>query len=829
MRSGREKSGNVQWQLAVFLVCLGVIHPATRQAASPAGGRHASVNPPPLLWPAARGSQVRYAVRLSQDPGFPERRTVTAEGLPWAMFNPHRKLATGTWYWQYGTTSRPGKKPEWSEVYRFEIDDAARVFVTPSAAEMLSACPKGHPRILVAADELRLLQERWKGTAELARIAKYADRYIGRELPDESRGRPTETSDVEYEARNYAKWASKAYAGNLVGSISYLVPTYLLTGDARYGREAARRALHVARLDPDGVTSRSVSDFADGSCMRAMALAYDACFDLLTEKERSLLREAMTERADRFYNRQVNNLETRVFSAHIWQHILIEFAEVAFATLGEVPDAETWATYVYELWIARFPLLGGDDGGWANGAGYFGTNIYTLLDVPTLFGRLTGVDFFDHPWYRNVIYYQLYVWPPGSASDGFGDGCERESKPSGSRAVFLETLGRKFADPYALWYAKEILGELGRPGDSPMAMLRQFRWETPEKLPRPKSPRDLPQARAFRDIGVVSMHTDLADASKDLMIGFRSSPYGSYNHMHACQNSFNLLYGGERLFSNSGYYIAYGDAHFKGWYTHTRGHNCVLIDDKGQLRGAEGFGLVARYLDGRQVSYCLGDASEAYGDAGLTKFRRHLALLRPSTVVIYDELEADHPARWSWLLHSKAKITPDAGRQRLVAEVKTARGQVNLLASAPLEVSVDDRFDPPAVNWRKRKQGGKIIKYPNQWHATAVPAQRSAKARFLAVIQVRPTGDASGFEDPVVEDDGWVRVGDWRIQAELNTARDASLLVERADRQAVLAVDKTSVTCGRTHYDLPPGTSLLVEQTGEIVRRCRDELPQAAR
>ena len=68
------------------------------------------------------------------------------------------------------------------------------------------------------------------------------------------------------------------------------------------------------------------------------------------------------------------------------------------------------------------------------------------------------------------------------------------------------------------------------------------------------------------------------------MVAFRSSPYGAFNHMHACQNGFNILYGGERLFSNSGYYLTYGDAHFKGWYTATRGHNSVLIDDQGQAK-----------------------------------------------------------------------------------------------------------------------------------------------------------------------------------------------------------------------------------------------------
>ncbi len=42
------------------------------------------------------------------------------------------------------------------------------------------------------------------------------------------------------------------------------------------------------------------------------------------------------------------------------------------------------------------------------------------------------------------------------------------------------------------------------------------------------------------------MHTDLGNTSKNLMAAFRSSPFGSFNHAHADQNSFNILFGGAK-------------------------------------------------------------------------------------------------------------------------------------------------------------------------------------------------------------------------------------------------------------------------------------------
>ncbi len=792
------------------------MHPVTRVRAAPDGDDGVGVNPPPLLWPPQRSSAVRYSVRLSQDKRFPRGDTLGAEGLRWAMFNPHTELAAGRWYWQYGWSKKSGAEIEWSEIFSFEVDESARTFVTPKSGQVLAACPKDRPRILSTSADLAALRARAKASGEAAAAIRAGEKFLKRELPDLRRALPSKKGKDRYEEKNFAKWASKGFGGDLLRTVKSLVHVYLVTGDERFGRAAVRWAVFVAELDPDGATSRSVSDFADGSCMEAMALAYDTCHGLFDEQQKALMRSALKVRGERFFNRCFNRLEGQVFSAHIWQHILMQGTEVAFALLGEEPEAEVWAAYVYELWIARFPLLGGEDGGWANGINYFGTNFHTLIEMPRLFERLADVDFLDHAWYRNTPYYQIYCWPPGSASDGFGDGAERQTPPSTNRGTFVKMLGEKFSDPYALWYAQRVLGDRYDDG----------RTTTNARLPKPKAPKDLPQARAFRDVGIVSMHTDLSNTAVDLMIGFRSSPYGSFNHMHSDQNSLNVLFGGKRLFAGSGYYIGYSDDHFKGWYTHTRAHNSVLIDGKGQVRGVDGYGWIARFLHGKQVSYALGDASAAYGDTGLTKFRRHVAFLRPSTIVIYDELEADHPAEWSWLLHSMKEMT--ARGNRLSTARDTASAVVNVTGSLPLAIGVDTRFDPPAVNWREKKNNSQVIEYPDQWHATASPVQKTPKLRVLAMMQVRSIESSISYADPVEEDGGWIRLGRWRISAEMDADKQASLLIERYDGKVVLAADSPRVTGDGKRYDLPPNTSILIESEHETVKQSRDELPAVA-
>ena len=804
------------------------IHPVTRQEAWPSDDTVVDVNPPSLLWPAVKRKDIRYRVQLSQHQHFPSNKTIRSNDLPWAIFNPHTELALGKWYWRYEIL-RSGQVQSASDIHSFTISNSARAFVTPPARQMLSACPKSHPRILMTPEGLSAFRKRMKNSQQAKSIVNAADRFIGREPPSEESAIPRQEGKNAFEQKNFAKWASKALGNQLSASTGALAKAYIITGDKQYGRQAVRYAIHTAKFDPEGLTSPKISDFADGTCLRSMALAYDSCFDLLTSQEKIKLRNAIAVRAGRMFANWRNNLETKVFSAHIWQHILHEFAEAAFATLGEIDEAELWASYIYELWLARVPLLGGNDGGWANGNNYFGTNFVTLISIPTFFEQLTGVDFFSHPWYRNAIYYMIYTWPPRSAPDGFGDGCERRDLSPLSRLAFADILGRKFNDSYAGWYVRESLQPLQTPLENDNSQM-WHRLRAGYNSPAPtRSSFDLLQARLFRDIGVVAMHKDITDYSNNLMLAFCSSPFGSYNHAHANQNSFNILFGGKRLYSNSGYYIGYADDHFKGWYKHSRGHNTVLIDNKGQLSGTpNGYGWIARYLHGQRITYCLGDASNAYGDSGLILFRRHVVFLRPSIVVIYDELEADHAAQWSWLLHCTDKISANRAGNCLTATVPTARSRIDFFASIPLNIDVHNRFDPPALNWRNRTSGGKIIQYPNQWHASVSPEGKVNKMRYLAIIQVQGTKDESPFTSPRELDNQAVHMRPWSIEAELDPTKTATLEIQNLNRKAALAVNKASITISSKQYKTTRrNSSILVEKLpdGNIVIESVDSDP----
>ena len=98
----------------------------------------------------------------------------------------------------------------------------------------------------------------------------------------------------------------------------------------------------------------------------------------------------------------------------------------------------------------------------------------------------------------------------------------------------------------------------------------------------------------------------------------------------------------------------------------------------GQRIGTEGYGWIPRHYISENIGYVVGDASNAYGkvisplwiergkvagleytpengwdEVGLKTYRRHIVELgKTGLTFIYDELEAEQPVTWSYLLHT---------------------------------------------------------------------------------------------------------------------------------------------------------------------------------
>ncbi|MEG0039886.1 MAG: heparinase II/III family protein, partial [Bacteroides sp.] len=325
---------------------------------------------------------------------------------------------------------------------------------------------------------------------------------------------------------------------------------------------------------------------------------------------------------------------------------------------------------------------------------------------------------------------------------------------------------------------------------------------------------DLPNCKVFNETGTATMHTALGEPDKNAMLSFRSSSYGSTSHALANQNAFNTFYGGKEIFYSSGHRTGFTDDHGMYAYRNTRAHNTILVNGMTQKMGTEGYGWIPRWYEGKQLSYVVGDASNAYGEVSaplwlerarlsgtkftpengwdknkLKCFRRHIIQLGTTGVyVIYDELEGTEPVTWSYLLHTTSQpmevntLAPDA-------VVVTGHNNIggtsvaHLFASEKMQTAVVDTFFSAPTNWKNVTNAkGQSVKYANHWHFNAT-TPKAQTARFLSIIDTHGN-DRQGWE--VTREGNTLQVAGWTIECNLGATGSAMIRVSNKAEGASL-------------------------------------------
>ena len=785
------------------------------------------LNPAPLIVPQTMKTGERLQFSLSRTEDFSSSETLVTEPQEWCMYNPHRRLDTGTWFWRFRSTNANGAMPgEWSQAYRFEVKNDTPEFVTPTFKTFLENAPRLHPRIYCFLDD---------------RIAEARNRVASHPEYRELQNRATLALNVDYTTMPdlYSR------AEELRQHATYLYQAYHLTQEKKHV-EKLRQLLEALIVAPPADKQLFASNFTASNIAWCLVAAYDLLYDNLSASDRTSAEELMMRVARYYYKVNCGFQENHLFDNHFWQQnmrILFQVALSLYDKPAYSSEVLPMLEYYYELWTARAPASGFNrDGMWHNGTGYFSANILTLAYMPALFSYITRQNFLLHPWYRNAGRSMVYTCPPGSKTNGFGDNSEKGTEPNRLIAAFADYLACETGDSYAAWYAGECRDLLRRDYE-----LRLYRMCTDQNYDT-AFPADAAKMVWYKDAGEVAMHSHPEDTGKDLALSFRSSTFGSGSHTTASQNAFNLLYKGADVYRSTGYYQNFSDAHNLMSYRHTRAHNTLLVNGIGQPYSTEGYGNVMRAMTGQHISYCLGDASHAYrgisndpmwigyfeqagitqtpengfGTTPLTKYRRHILMLHPSTVLVYDELEASEAVRWEWLLHSPTEFGIDAVKKTLSTN-NSAKGFVavtQLFGGHVFALSQTNRFAvPPATTGAD---------YPNQWHLTA-RVDGSSATRFLAVIQV---GDTKESVSAIHRDGDTFSVGDWTIEAVLDASKSSKLTVTHRTEPAVFSYGTDNPTLNGTSYPRQyTGSSLLYDEVNGTwqVTEMTDRTPVSTR
>ncbi len=653
--------------------------------------------PPEFTWPPLEGKYT-YTLTLKRPDGAIESKSTPHNWLVWDHVLPSGK---------YSWTMKSTLDKEVTQPRTFTIAPKPVPFLIPRPEEALKRA-KATPR-----------PRTWKADATTPILAAKSERAKGFHVM-------TEDVDghmhVPVQEEPNAGSNDSNYEDTVAEQKRTLAAAYAwaATHNPKFGADAARRLLAQANWSTTGRIGFRNNDMASRNVAWTLALGYDWIYDYLEPAQKKAILEAIRVRTHDMYEQYVatEKISKTPYDSHGNLTLTIT-AAIAALVAGDIPEADEWLRGAVDMAIVWTSPWGGADGGFGNGTAQAQWDTGSNLIAWSVLKNATGADIPKKEWVRHYARYLAYFLPPGTPAGLFGDGAEQDLHEIWARIGKAYTA---FApSPLGLWYASQWSGEDNSRIEALLA----------PRLPQGQEPfpQGTPNGAVFPSIGWAAMHSDLADPMRT-SVYFKSSPYGSFNHSHADQNSFVVNDKGKRLAIASGYYDNFRTPHWTNWYKQTRATNAITYENgTGQrVDGREFSGEITRFESTPGYDYAVGHAEKAYAGA-LTRAQRTLVYLRPGTIVVYDALASANPHTWEWNIHALRKMIP-ASHKAVRLENGDARMCVEMLASPPASFSQTDQFTaPPAPSSMNARE-------PDQWHGAFATTSKSKDAEFVALMRV---------------------------------------------------------------------------------------------
>lgn len=402
-----------------------------------------------------------------------------------------------------------------------------------------------------------------------------------------------------------------------------------------------------------------MADLSTAEAAVACALTYDWCHDLLSHDERRYFRRRLEELALVPYLKSVERNDWWVEN-HVtnWCGVVNGGCGLAaHALLGESQHAHRVAELAWKHAVQFLRTVNRMDGGGDEGISYYiYGNVFAHYLVAAhrhMFGEDDGVycDLTE----RMTGYWMVYMLAPDGNFANFNANNEtevgrflqghHEAGPNNGLCALLEA-AVPGGDPLLLWGADNGGSRFYWNGGNPFYFL--WRRDAPPAGPKP----ELQDAALFRGCG----HAILQPGN--LWLAYNGGWISDRSHKNLDLGSFILLADGERLVND------WGRGHVE-----TADHSTILVNGRGQRKGTAG-----RYLAfgaAEDFQYFASDLSECYVEP-LVRFTRHVLVVGGRYVLLLDDLETPHPARFEWRLQTEHPVhTPCPERAVATAQRHT--------------------------------------------------------------------------------------------------------------------------------------------------------------
>lgn len=687
-----------------------------------------SQSPPDFSWPQVEGAE-SYQLQVSRTADFAEIAH-EANGIILNLYNFPVSFEPGTWYWRVRYVKDLAES-EWTPARHFRIQENAVPFTIPSVDEIMGAVPTVHPRIWTSPDAAS--REQFSSYAQTTGKVIYERRrnlasanLCSQALPSTPTSNHCDFPPAEPTATS--KSGTTAILNNMMNSAF----VYLVTGEQAYGRSAKVQLLNVAGWNPTGTTGYGADDQVGRAVVYQSAIAYDWVYDLLSESERTTVRNMITTRANIMIKDliETHSMLKNPYDSHGWTALGL-LGTISIAMMGDIPEAAGWFRTIVPAYINLAPNWGGEDGAYSMGTAYWGIGTMAGKEFMDALLTSTGVNLYEKAHFRNEGMFPLYAWPHGSPTGVIGDA--NNEAPGQVSVAVLRRLAQMQQDPGLQWGAEAI--------GSPVSDTLPAYYSSDGSLPA-TPPIGLPNSRWFKDIGFVAMHSDLLNPDR-VSAYFKSATIGSYIHSHADQNSFVINAFGESLAVKAGYYDSHMTPHHAGYTWQTFSSNAITTDGRnGQpINDLEAKGKITGFVMSPDFDATSGDATAAYA-GNLDQAVRHVLYLRPSMFVVVDQLKSAKPegSEFEWNLHAQNQLTLDDDQAGATITEGKASLKTRIHYPSDIEAKVEERYlNHSGYEVRPAEEYKNV---PNQKHAQFITA-KSIEATIISTMGVYRSGTAA--------------------------------------------------------------------------------------
>lgn len=435
---------------------------------------------------------------------------------------------------------------------------------------------------------------------------------------------------------------------------------YAFTKDTLVGEKAKKALLKLcsfSKWNNNWMLQRKFwTYYPVGYVLNHVAYGYDMLYNILTESERKLVRNAIMEKGIKLFYRDM--VEMNRMPSNITNHIAVLVSGsllAATAIYGDDPNFPYMEPYLSGIITKAKTFIDRtyyEDGSYVEPkSGYMNMATRSIVELLATLERNFGVDYSTTTNIQNFYKYPLQAIDSAATIQDFGDG---NSSFKGFNEIHSEWFVHRTGNPYLYDYVKPYW-EAGNGG------YLGYLWYRDDI--KPVSRETLPTSKIFSGQGYILRSGWKENAT---IISAKVGPHG--NHAHFDQGSFQIMTNGEQLLTDAGIGAGgyYKNLEYLVYNVQAIAHNVMLVDHDPESQVPADFNNnISALRDWPRVKHSftgeIADAVESdlacvYKNK-LQSYSRLLLYTKTGPLFLFDRVKSKSPDgnSFSWIFHAPQK------------------------------------------------------------------------------------------------------------------------------------------------------------------------------